>query len=280
MLLTKTVFTKWNSRTKKYYENLGYNYTKMGDIIEVSVYDLPKRSEAKVFVSCDYCQKEYYVLWSHRTKSVDECEIKKDACHKCSFFKIREIMIVVYGVECGMDIPSSREKHRNTIMKKYGVENVFQNEEIKRKIKASNIQKYGVSSYTQTEEYLQKRTSTCLEKYGVDNWMKMPENIGIFRAEKSPRWKGGIHDERWERLQPRYKEWRYLVFKKYNFICQKCMKKPEYLEAHHIKNWNKVEEERYNVENGIPFCKQCHIDFHRIYGKRKNSLDQVLEFLQ
>lgn len=39
-LISKTVKAKWNATIKKYYEALGYIYTKMGDEFEVDIKDL------------------------------------------------------------------------------------------------------------------------------------------------------------------------------------------------------------------------------------------------
>ena len=47
-LISKTVKIKWNQKTKKYYENLGYVYTKMYDEFEVKIEDLQKGSSIKV----------------------------------------------------------------------------------------------------------------------------------------------------------------------------------------------------------------------------------------
>ena len=44
MLITKTVKVKWNPKTRKHYESLGYEYTKIGDEFEVKVDDLTKGS--------------------------------------------------------------------------------------------------------------------------------------------------------------------------------------------------------------------------------------------
>jgi hypothetical protein len=60
MLLSKTVKLKWGHGTpRKYYENLGYEYTKPGDEFEVQVRDLPFQSSALVSLRCDECGKEY-----------------------------------------------------------------------------------------------------------------------------------------------------------------------------------------------------------------------------
>lgn len=37
MLLSKTTIVKWNNKNRKYYESLGYIFTKNGDEFEVDV---------------------------------------------------------------------------------------------------------------------------------------------------------------------------------------------------------------------------------------------------
>ena len=52
-LVSKTAKVKWNASNKKYYESLGYIYTKMGDEFEVRIEDLTKGSHVKVDCLCD-----------------------------------------------------------------------------------------------------------------------------------------------------------------------------------------------------------------------------------
>ena len=47
-LISKTVKVKWNGRTKKQYESLGYVFTNTGDEFEVKVEDLLKGSNVKI----------------------------------------------------------------------------------------------------------------------------------------------------------------------------------------------------------------------------------------
>ena len=77
-----------------------------------------------------------------------------------------------------------------------------------------------------------------------------------------------------------YREWRNKIFKKNNYICLKCKKRGGELNAHHIKNYKKNKELRLIKSNGITFCKNCHIEFHKIYGKKHNNRKQLKEFLQ
>lgn len=56
----------------------------------------------------------------------------------------------------------------------------------------------------------------------------------------------------------RYMEWRSKVFERDNWTCQTCGKRGCYLEPHHIKSWTKYPKLRYDVENGVSLCRECH----------------------
>jgi len=273
MLINKNITTKWNSKTKKYYESLGYQYTKIGDSFDVLVSDLKKSSSEKILVKCDYCSNKYFIRYA-------DLKNGKDACYNCKYLKAKETVLSKYNVSNIMKIEGIKEKRDNTIFSIYGVENVFMLPEIKEKIAKTNLRKYGNKSFTKTNLYNFKRKETCLKKYGVDSHMKTDEYRNMFRGENSPVWKGGMHDIRWDRLQPQYKEWRNGIFGNNNYICQKCFEHSENLEAHHIFNWNDNPEKRYDLENGITFCRNCHNKFHRKYGKKDNNIKQLTEYLK
>ena len=60
-----------------------------------------------------------------------------------------------------------------------------------------------------------------------------------------------------------YAKWRNDVFARDGFICQSCFRKGTVLNAHHILSWATYSSERYNVDNGISLCKDCHMETHR-----------------
>ena len=55
---------KWDKRTKDWYIDKGYIFTKTGDNFIVDVQDLSKGSKQKIKVLCDYCNKIITVEWS------------------------------------------------------------------------------------------------------------------------------------------------------------------------------------------------------------------------
>ena len=63
---------------------------------------------------------------------------------------------------------SSKEKRKQTVMKRYGVENVAHLPESQIKKKKFNLEKYGVENVNQLEEFRQKARETNLRKYGQE----------------------------------------------------------------------------------------------------------------
>src|SRR3990167_5053365 len=53
------------------------------------------------------------------------------------------------------------------------------------------------------------------------------------------------------------------VFERDNFICQVCLRRGIFLNAHHIKYWSECKELRYELSNGITLCRTCHKLVHR-----------------
>jgi len=86
------------------------------------------------------------------------------------------------------------------------------------------------------------------------------------------------------RTRKEYKDWRDEVFKRDNWVCQKCKAKSGdgktvYFHPHHIQNFAQFVELRFVVDNGITLCKKCHKEFHHIYGTKNNTKEQIEEFL-
>ena len=99
-------------------------------------------------------------------------------------------------------------------------------------------------------------------------------------GKKHPNWKGGITPKNDKvRHSLEMKLWRKSIWIRDNFTCQKCQKKGGYLVAHHINNFAEFPELRFAIDNGITFCEKCHRTFHKKYGNKNNTKEQLLEFL-
>lgn len=79
------------------------------------------------------------------------------------------------------------------------------------------------------------------------------------KREKSHFWKGGkTSASKLAKTSAEYKEWRMKVFVRDGFKCQVCGKTGNNIEAHHIKEQCNYPELRYDVNNGITLCHECH----------------------
>jgi hypothetical protein len=91
---------------------------------------------------------------------------------------------------------------------------------------------------------------------GIKGWCDK-FGAGFKKGEKNVMWCGGKSYDR-DRKSFEYKQWRMSVFIRDNFTCQFCYQRGVRLEAHHIKPWAKYEELRFDINNGITLCKECH----------------------
>ena len=82
------------------------------------------------------------------------------------------------------------------------------------------------------------------------------------------------------RLIKGYNDWVKDVYRKDNYLCQKCFKKVRRLNAHHIEAYAENPNLRLDINNGITFCQKCHNKFHSTYGKKDISRKHLDMFLK
>lgn len=93
-------------------------------------------------------------------------------------------------------------------------------------------------------------------------------------------WKGGAtKPNRLARKSIGFKTWREEVYNRDNFTCQKCKIRGGNLHPHHIENFANNLELRYVLSNGITLHEKCHKEFHKIYGHRNNTREQINSFI-
>ncbi len=95
-------------------------------------------------------------------------------------------------------------------------------------------------------------------------------------GNRNPNWTGTMSRSR--KFLHADKVWRHKVYIRDNYICQHCGKTGGSLQAHHKNAYCKYKAERRIVANGVTVCVKCHIEFHKLYGKGKNTAEQWDEF--
>ena len=104
------------------------------------------------------------------------------------------------------------------------------------------------------------------------------------RLEKHPRWITGLTDkQRLDMYRMTNKDsinnWRNQVYQRDNHTCQLCNNRGGTLNAHHLNAWNAYPDERFDIDNGITLCTDCHTTFHKEYGYGNNTKEQFNEYL-
>ena len=146
-------------------------------------------------------------------------------------------------------------------------------EEAKRKmseIAKRNGHRPSFKGYHHTKET--KRRISLIQK-----GRKLSEETKMKMRGRIPwNWKGGKTREH-HHGNGKYKQWRSDVFQRDNWTCQTCgirssQGEPVYLEAHHIKFWAKYPELRFDINNGITLCVDCHKTTDTYANKSNNKL--------
>lgn len=65
-----------------------------------------------------------------------------------------------------------------------------------------------------------------------------------------------------DRRSYKYKLWKKSVLERDKHICQKCGNKNNLI-VHHIKHFNSNKELRFDINNGITLCQECHKEVHK-----------------
>lgn len=151
------------------------------------------------------------------------------------------------------------------------------------------LKKYNIPIYSQSERMM----NYYYEKGGIEKAREFASNEenrilascrqqGISREE----FNGFLTTEN-SRIRGRieYFDWRKAVFERDNYTCQCCGQHGGKLNAHHIKNFSDNENLRFDINNGITLCFDCHslkskYGFHRLYGQYNNTKEQLDEYIK
>ena len=76
--------------------------------------------------------------------------------------------------------------------------------------------------------------------------------------------------DRKERISSEYRKWERAVLKKNDGKCYICgEKKNGKMEAHHLISWEYDKAHRYDIDNGVPLCVECHKRMRKGVKRRK-----------
>lgn len=125
----------------------------------------------------------------------------------------------------------------------------------------------------QSEEHISRRFSS---RAGYKHSSDTKAKIGRANSRETHK----TDESKRARTSTQYKTWREAVYRRDDYTCKKCGKKGGYLHPHHVVNFAEAPELRYTVENGITFCVADHRLFHRTYGSKNNTSEQVAEFVK
>lgn len=94
---------------------------------------------------------------------------------------------------------------------------------------------------------------------GGGAWMLGENNPNYIDGKSSERKEGRV------RYAKELNQWRRRVYARDGYQCQECGIKPRkqgQLNAHHIKHWATHESLRFDINNGITVCIDCHKAIH------------------
>lgn len=134
------------------------------------------------------------------------------------------------------------------------------------------------------EDYLQKISNAVRYEFRCKN-CSIDEISERMKGPSSPFWKGGINGEN-DTLRHRreYKVWRTAVYERDDYTCQCCGSHGGRLNAHHVNQFSDYPELRYDIDNGITLCENCHDSsregsFHNVYGTHNTTAAQLREYI-
>jgi len=160
------------------------------------------------------------------------------------------------------------------------------------KLRKSHIGQIGYwTGKKRSKEDIEKFRLSHLGKPSPKKGTKLSEEIkkkvseGLLRSklnkgENHYNWKGGINPVNDTiRKSYEYRLWHDSCLERDNYTCQISGKNGVKLNVHHINNFADFPELRTSIENGITMTEELHTKFHKIYGNKNNTREQLEEFI-
>lgn len=174
MILSSVVQMKVSNRSIRFYNELGFNNIKQGDIISLPIKYLDANSTCNVDVECDFCNSKMIRNYGAYNKNIKTGG--KFCCNKCKPIEYRTKCLEIYGVDNIIKLPKTHDKIKSSCLKKYGNKN-YRNIQ---KRKSTKFEKYGDENFNNKHKY----KDTCLERFGVAN---ASQNSLIFSKQQKSR---------------------------------------------------------------------------------------------
>lgn len=221
--------------------------------------------------NCKICKKEFKIAPSRILDG------KGKYCSKECFYKGKITRFKKFCEICGKEIEVKPSQIKNNEGRFCSIKckNIFQSVsqkgrilglETKQKIKMKaigrkhsfeTIQKMRLSNSNR------KHSEETKKKIGIGQVLAIKEGRRIISVgDKNPNWKGGLTVIiRGMRRSFEYSQWRKDVLRRDNNTCQRCMKINVRI-VHHIKEFSKYPDVRFDRNNGITLCEYCHKKEH------------------
>ena len=117
----------------------------------------------EIYKDFDISFKEKLYWYFHNIQNYPTCPI----CGKRVKFESYGIGYKRYcSGQCGSRDPQTKQKFKQTCLKRYGVDNPSHSPEILQKIRDVNMERYGVPYHSQLESAKEQTKQTCNERYG------------------------------------------------------------------------------------------------------------------
>lgn len=213
-------------------------------------------NKGKIFLStklCEYCKNEFTV------RGKKPLLVKKYCSRLCSGYSKK-------GKESSLKgIPRTKE-----VIEKIRNKNKGKHRSIEMKKLQSKIKKGKHLSFNTEFKKGHSAPKTAFKR----------NDIRLIKAN-NPNWRGGISTEI-QKIRGSIENdiWRSGVFSRDGYTDQKTGIKGGKLTAHHIKNFAQYPELRFAIDNGITLSHESHKEFHKKYGKKNNTREQIEEFIK
>lgn len=83
-------------------------------------------------------------------------------------------------------------------------------------------------------------------------------------------WSGGQS----ERMSPEYRKWKKSIHVRDKYLCRCCLSGQK-IRAHHILPFSKYKNQRWDINNGITLCHNCHVKTYQCEEKYVELLNFI-----